>query len=85
MAGTKHRHSSVLQVRRYAAEQLYTMLLMAEEAVAEGADVDAALEALSGGAWDGPLEAVRPLQAHVRESLGLGPEAALAARPPSSS
>lgn len=59
------------------------MLLMAEEEAAEGADVDAALEALSGAAWDGALEAVRPLRAHVRESLGLAPEAAppAAARP----
>lgn len=67
------------KVRRYAAEQLYTMLLAWEGPEEEGVDVDvdvavdvdAAMELLSETAWDGAAEVVRPARLAVCASLGV--------------
>lgn len=59
------------QVRRYAAEQLYTMLLTFEPAEDGSQDVEAVLELVEGTAWDGPLAAVRSARAQVFSLLVL--------------
>ncbi len=61
------------QVRRYAAEQLYTSLLTFDPdewgtCAADPdsiPDADAALDLLSSTAWDGPLENVRPARSQL--------------------
>lgn len=68
-----------LQVRRYAAEQLYTMLLTFEPAADCSQDVEAAMELISATAWDGPLAAVRPARAQVFRLFGLPEPVALPA------
>jgi hypothetical protein len=71
-----------VQVRRYAAEQLYTSLLTFDaddwatsaggaSAASVTPDVDAAQELLSTVAWDGPLEAVRTARSQLYQCFGL--------------
>lgn len=71
--------SASTQVRRYAAEQLYTMLLTFEPAEDGSQDVEAAMELVEGTAWDGPLAAVRPARAQVFRLLSLPEPAPVAA------
>jgi hypothetical protein len=72
-----------LQVRRYAAEQIYTMLLVLAPAEDGSQDVDAAMELLSSTAWDGPLDAVRKARSQVFSCFGLAEPVTVTARPPS--
>lgn len=62
---------ALLQVRRYAAEQVYTLLLAWEPADDGSQDVDAAAELVLATPWDGPLAAVRPARAQVFRLMGL--------------
>ncbi|KAL4443777.1 hypothetical protein ABPG75_011514 [Micractinium tetrahymenae] len=59
------------KVRRYAAEQAYTMLLTLEPAEDGSQDVDAAAELVLATPWDGPLASARPARAEVFRLLGL--------------
>lgn len=58
-------------MRRYAAEQVYTMLLTFEAADDGSQDVDAAAELVLRTPWDGALAEVRPARARVLRLMGL--------------
>lgn len=61
-----------VQVRRVAAEQLYTALLLWEEDdTAEGMALDAAENILCETCWDGPATEVRPARIRLAESLNV--------------
>lgn len=72
-----------MQVRRYAAEQIYTMLLVFTPAEDGSQDVDAAAELVSNTAWDGPLESVRQARSQVFACFGMPEPVTVSARPPS--
>jgi hypothetical protein len=58
-------------VRRYAAEQAYTMLLTLEPSDGGEEDLEAAMELMGDTAWDGPIDAARAARAQLFACLGL--------------
>lgn len=71
MAAGRPVPPAATQVRRYAAEQAYTLLLTWEPADDGSQDADAAAELVLATPWDGPLAAVRPARAQVFSLMGL--------------
>ena len=58
-------------MRRYAAEQLYTLLLALEPDEGGTQDAEGAMALVEATAWDGPLAAARDARAQAFRLLGL--------------